>query len=67
MEKMEYTRLIAPDSKEYAGHEYSRMCENCGELNSVYTQDDNSPEYYIEVWVECRKCHAWIMFNLPVN
>ena len=45
---------------------YTKKCENCGKEHSIYTQDDNNPEYYTDVYIKC-SCGARIEFKLPVN
>ena len=45
--------------------EYSKTC-NCGLTLTVYTQEDNHPEYYTTVKVKCF-CGSLVSFKLPVN
>ena len=45
--------------------EYIEKCE-CGEEINISTQQDNSPEYIISVYVRC-KCGKSVKFKLPVN
>lgn len=46
---------------------YTEKCKNCGEENHAITQEDCHPEYYTDVYVECKKCEHMVMFELPVN
>ncbi len=45
---------------------YSEDCK-CGNKFQVYAQEDNDPEYYTDVWVECDQCNGLVHFSLPVN
>lgn len=46
--------------------EYKETCENCGKITSVWTQQDDSPEYVTHVFLKCQ-CGDYIKFILPVN
>ncbi len=46
---------------------YTEKC-NCGKEMRLYAQeDDDYPEYYNDVWVECGQCGQLVYFELPVN
>ncbi len=47
-------------------HEYTKNCELCGLKLEVFTQADNDPEYYTDIYVRCN-CGEYIHFELPVN
>lgn len=55
-------------SGNYLSSPYIKECA-CGTFNKVFTQQDEDPEYYTELWVKCRNkaCEEYIMFCLPVN
>lgn len=75
------TSIPKPDKKDYKDWEpfwvaytkyrnsfvYEAKCKECNTVNRVYTQEDGSPEYYTDVFIECRKCEAKVWFSLPVN
>lgn len=44
---------------------YHDKCK-CGKEFTIYTQDDDRPEYYTDVWVVC-ECGGLTHFSLPVN
>lgn len=46
--------------------QYTEKCTKCDRVQSVRTQEDNCPEYYTGVFVEC-PCGEWVKFSLPVN
>ncbi len=46
-------------------HKYKEPCD-CGRINTLYTQEDDKPEYYTDVYLECI-CGNFIHFRLPVN
>lgn len=41
-------------------------CETCAATYTVYTQEDDSPEYYTWVYMQC-DCGDYVVFELPVN
>lgn len=51
----------------YNSHVYEQMCPTCETVNRCYTQQDESPEYYSDVYLECRQCLEKVLFKLPVN
>ena len=53
-------------NEKYNSYEYKKKC-SCGYEITLYTQDDNYPEYYTEVGVRCPKCGKKVLFSLPVN
>jgi len=44
---------------------YEEECE-CKRIIQVSTQQDNNPEYYIDINIKC-VCGKSVLFNLPVN
>lgn len=51
------------------GDEFSRVYKekcDCGNEIEVSTQKDESPEYYVDVFVKC-VCGESVNFSLPVN
>jgi len=54
------------ESANFYGHPYKARCKNCGKEHTLFTQEDNKPEYYTEVFVEC-SCGNRVLFQLPVN
>lgn len=63
----ERQRWIEAIKKWRTSFEYQEKCDKCGEVNSVYTQEDDCPEYYADVYIHCKKCNEKILFELPVN
>lgn len=57
----------ADRDKEWSSYEYEEVCKGCGRPHYLYTQGDNSPEYYTSVTMKCTKCSDIIIFSLPVN
>jgi len=45
---------------------YQKKCK-CGQEILVTSQEDNNPEYYTEVGIQCPKCKQLVMLDLPVN
>lgn len=45
---------------------YEQKCDNCDHALTVRTQQDNYPEYYTDVYIQC-SCDHWVKFTLPVN
>lgn len=48
------------------GYEYKKKCKTCGSNILVLTQQDDDPEYYTTIYVQC-ECGEFIHFDLPVN
>ncbi len=46
-------------------HTYENTCE-CGKTYFILAQQDNDPEYYAEIYVEC-DCGQYVDFDIPVN
>lgn len=55
--------------KEWAGKlSHKKTCNGCGrETVTIRTQNDNDPEYYTTVYIQCDYCGDWTQFDLPVN
>lgn len=51
---------------EFTRHEYIKKCECCGLKQKILTQEDDRPEYYTEIYLQCQ-CGVYIEFELPVN
>jgi hypothetical protein len=51
---------------EYHNHRFLSKCDRCGKPVILYTQVDDSPEYYTYIAVAC-KCGGRAYFALPVN
>ncbi len=47
-------------------YEYVEKCSYCGNDITFFTQRDNDPEYYTNIWIEC-KCGEMKQCTLPVN
>ena len=45
---------------------YHAKCPCCGLTQTLLTQQDNKPEYYAEVYLQCQ-CGEYLEFDLPVN
>jgi hypothetical protein len=45
---------------------YTKKC-TCGNIITLLTQEDSSPEYYTRVRIVCNQCTRLVLFNLPVN
>ena len=45
---------------------YITQCSDCDVSHTVFTQADDSPEYYTDVHILCA-CGSLVSFNLPVN
>ncbi len=57
-----------PDIYDFGGQfsqVYTDVC-SCGDLVEVSTQQDETPEYYTDVYVKC-DCGKSVKFELPVN
>jgi hypothetical protein len=52
--------------KWYRSCEYEKACDNCNTVHKLQTQQDNFPEYYTDIFIEC-KCGNLVHFELPVN
>lgn len=48
------------------GCKYIEKCCCCEKLITIFTQEDDNPEYYTNVYVEC-DCGQKVEFTLPVN
>lgn len=48
---------------------FTRKCKRCSYQLTIYTQEDNNPEYYADVFIPCpsSECDEFIDFFLPVN
>lgn len=46
--------------------EYKSLCTNCNKEHKLRTQEDNYPEYYTYIFIECN-CGDYVHFRLPVN
>ncbi len=46
---------------------YEIKCNICETPNRCWTQSDKDPEYYSNVFLECKQCMNRIRFSLPVN
>lgn len=64
MSKQKYTEHPRADY-DFRG-EYTRECDLCQKQHTVFTQRDNHPEYYTDVFVKC-DCGNHVQFTLPVN
>ena len=53
------------DFDEAGAETYKETCE-CGNVIEVSTLEDDSPAYYIAVFVKCQ-CGESVEFNLPAN
>lgn len=49
------------------GFVYEKKCETCDKVSRCYTQEDQHPEYYTDVVIECGQCQSKVWFSLPVN
>lgn len=47
-------------------NEYIQICGCCDIPQKILAQDDNKPEYYTEIYLQCQ-CGNYIEFILPVN
>ncbi len=45
---------------------YKETCSGCDKIYTIYTQDDDEPEYYTNIYLEC-SCGHYVDFSLPVN
>lgn len=55
------------DLESYHQHNIIAECPECGDKYSFYTQRDDCPEYYTDVWVVCKNCRNLIKCIFPVN
>lgn len=56
------------DIDEFACRErHEKPCDNCKTKHIVYSQADNGPEYYTNVYFKCSNCGDFVEFILPVN
>jgi len=46
---------------------FTFKCNNCSFEITIHTQEDNDPEYYDIVAIDCPKCDHVILASLPVN
>lgn len=51
----------------YDNYAYKAECTNCKTVLTLYTQEDNEPEYRTIVYTVCPTCEHIIPFSLPVN
>jgi len=51
---------------EWDKYEYTHKCPTCENIIKVFTQKDNYPEYYTDVFIQCY-CGELLQFVLPVN
>ncbi len=60
-------KYIEVENDEYGLRgKYSNECPKCKKEHIVFTQPDQHPEYYTDVYIEC-VCNELIRFVLPVN
>lgn len=70
---MEEPLMADPDysheewDKWYGSFLYERKCSSCEQSIKVKTQEDDCPEYYIDIFIECPNCKNDVQFTLPVN
>jgi len=47
---------------------YEKKCDACGNVYSIYSQEDDNPEYYTDIYLKCTNCpDEYVYFELPVN
>lgn len=52
--------------KERDGYPYKSKCKSCEKEHILFTQGDDCPEYYTDVYLKC-DCGEYVEFKLPVN
>jgi len=52
--------------RELDRYPYRKRCDRCGREITVYTQEDDDPEYYTDIYVPC-VCGNYLKFKLPVD
>lgn len=57
---------LTSHSVPYGSTPYKEVCTNCGKEYVLFTQKDDDPEYYTDVYILC-KCGEYVEFSLPVN
>jgi len=54
------------ESEFYYNTRYESRCWKCKKLFALFTQEDDNPEYYTHIAIEC-DCGGRAYFELPVN
>lgn len=54
------------ESGSYYNTKYQSRCDKCRKLFVVTAQEDDSPEYYTHIAIDC-DCGGKAYFELPVN